>query len=167
MPSFHALPTPLPSPAATFAPATDAEADALFEETQSCTNSELGATLTFPAAWHTNEAFEDVPACSFFGPEPIDVEGYVSGFAAEAPPIQVLSRPAYQGGIEQPQVQRLPIAGRTAWRISFSADQLSSGTRYLFPLTDDPYGPFLHAAAGPEEALPILDRMLIRLEFTE
>lgn len=167
MPSFQALPTPLPAPAATFEAAADAEAEALFEETQTCTNAAVGATFTFPATWHTNEAYEDLPACSFFGPEPIDAEVVLSGFAAEAPPIQVSERPEFLAGIEQPVVERMPIAGRIAWRISYTADQHSSGTRYLIPLTEDPYGPFLSVGAGPDEALPILDRMLIRLQFSE
>ena len=166
MPSFYGLPSPAPSPAATFEPVADAEADALFEETQVCTNAELAVAVTFPASWYTNEAFEELPACNLFGPEPIDAELVFNGLA-EPPPITVLARPEFFGGIEQPMVERIPIGDRIAWRVSFSEDQMSYGTSYLLPVGDDPYGPFLWSTALTDETVPVLERMLIRLQFDE
>ena len=166
MPSFYALPSPAPSPAATFEPVADAEADALFEETQVCTNAELAVAVTFPASWYTNEAFEELPACNLFGPEPIDAELVFNGLA-EPPPITVLARPEFFGGIEQPMVERIPIGDRIAWRVSFSEDQMSYGTSYLLPVGGDPYGPFLWSTALTDETVPVLERMLTRLQFDE
>lgn len=71
------------------------------------------------------------------------------------------------GGIEQPLVARVPIGDRIAWRISFSEDQSSYGTNFLVPVADDPYGPFLSSAALTDAAVPVLERMLIRLAFDQ
>lgn len=68
LPSFHVLPTPMPSPASTFEPGADRDADGLFAETQTCTNTAMSLIVTFPASWHTNERYEDLSACSFFAP---------------------------------------------------------------------------------------------------
>lgn len=46
------------------------EADALFAETASCTNTLDGYSVTYPSSWHTNHAVGPVPACSFFSPIP-------------------------------------------------------------------------------------------------
>ena len=45
----------------------NAEADALFAETQRCI-SEAGYAVDFPASWHANSPTDTVPACSRFGP---------------------------------------------------------------------------------------------------
>jgi hypothetical protein len=166
MPSVHALPTPLPSPLASFEPVADAEADALFDDTQTCTNDAAGAIVTFPRSWHTNEAGEDVPACTFFDSQPIDLEIVFSGLG-EFPPIVIRPLPAWTGGIEEPLYERFTIAGRVVWRITFRPDQQSTGTNYLIPTTDDPYGPFIHAGAGTSEGRAVLERMLIRLELSD
>ena len=166
LPSFYVLPSPMPSPAATFEPSTDADADALFVETQSCENPGLGVTIAFPASWFSNDAFEDIPACSFFGPEPIDTELIFDGLG-DFPPVSFFEMESWAGGIERPVIERLPIGDRIAWRISFTPDQQSTGTQYLIPLADDPYGPLLRAIAGDADGRAILERMLLRLEFTD
>ncbi|MBA2632127.1 MAG: hypothetical protein H0U86_03880 [Chloroflexi bacterium] len=166
MPSFHVLPSPVPSAAATFEPSTDIEADALFQETQSCPNAGLGVRITFPGSWSTNEAYEDIPACSFFGPDQIDAELIYNGLG-DFPPVSFFEIPSWTGGIEQPQFERLPVGDRVAWRITFTEDQQSTGTQYLIPLTDDPYGPLLRAIAGQPDGRAVLERMLLRLEFAE
>jgi hypothetical protein len=73
--------------------------------------------------------------------------------------------PTWFGGIGEPRYERLTIAGRVAWRITFSPEQQSFGTNYLIPTTDDPYGPFVHAGALTDEDRAVLERILIRLEF--
>ena len=156
----------MPPPAATFEPVADAEADAMFEETQVCTNADLGVAVTFPASWYTNDAFEDFPACTLFAPEAIDAELVLNGLA-DAPSITVLARPEYLGGIERPLFERIPIGDHIAWRISYSEDQQSYGTTYLLPVTDDPYGPFLSSTALSDDAVSVLERMLLRLQFDE
>jgi hypothetical protein len=101
------------------------------------------------------------------GTDPIDTELIYNGLATEHPTISVIDRPEWTGGIEQPIVERVPIADRIAWRISFTPEQQSYGTTYLLPVTDDPYGPFVSMSGLDEELLGIVERMLIRLEFTE
>ncbi len=165
MPSMYALPSPPPSPAATFEPATSVEADSLFEETQTCTN-DGGVTITFPDSWFTNEAFEDMPACFVFGPDPIDAELVYNGLG-EFPPVGFFEVPSWTAGVEEPLVERLPVGDRVAWRITWTEDQLSFGTNILVPLTDDPYGPLLRGVGGPPEARAILERMVLLLEFPD
>jgi len=166
MPSFYVLPSPMPSAAATFEPATDADAEALFVETLSCENTGLGVTITYPGSWFSNEDFKDIPACSFFGPEPIDTELIFDGLG-DFPAVSFFEIESWTGGIEEPVIERLPIGDRVAWRISFTPDQQSTGTQYLIPLADDPYGPLLRAIAGQSDGRAVLERMLLRLEFTD
>lgn len=45
-----------------------AEADALFADSDTCTNPEGGYTVSHPDSWYTNTAVGDVPACSWFSP---------------------------------------------------------------------------------------------------
>lgn len=168
MPSWHVLPTPMPSVAATWEPIADAEVDALFEQTQTCTNAELDLELTFPASWHANEEYEDqfgiLPACTIFSPDPIDPEVLFSGLS-DQPFLGIQLSPDWVGGIEEPTTERLPIGDRIAWRISYTADQQSSGVTYLIPLSDGPYGPFLMAGAMDGELQAVLERMLLRVDF--
>ena len=166
MPSLEVLPSPPPSASATFEPSPDADADALFAETQRCEMADAGVTITYPGSWFTNEAYEDIPACSFFGPEPIDTEVIYNGLG-DFPPVSFSEIPSWTGGIEPPQVERFPVGDRIAWRISYTEDQLSKGTQYLVPLADDPYGPLLRAGVGQEEPRAVLERMLLLLEFGE
>ena len=171
MPSWHALPTPMPSTAPTFGPMADADADALFAETQSCANPDLSVTITFPAAWYTNEPFEDpfgypISACSVFSPDPIEPDLLFSGLTDQAF-IAFNERPEFVGGIEEPTTERVPIGDRTAWRITFTEDQNSYGTTYLMPVGDDPYGPFVAAFVPDDEMRAVLERMLLRLVFED
>lgn len=168
--SFQQLPTPLPSPAATFEPAEDAEADALFLETQSCSH-DTGVTIIFPSTWHTNDAFEDLPACNWFAPEPIDVELVYHGLTDSFPPIMIHESLSWMGGaVDQPNVPRadtstrVPIGGRLVWLINYPEG--SPSVTYLIPLTEDPYGPFVRATTGGESRA-VLERMLVLLEFPE
>jgi hypothetical protein len=166
MPSLYALPTPVPSPAATFEPAANAEADALFKETQTCTNAELGVTVTFPASYYTNQsALEVFAPCALFAPEPITPD--LLNRELRNSLLAIAKYDDWLGGIEEPQVERIPIAGRPAWRLSWTEDQLSSGTIYLVPLTDDPYGPFVVSGAATDSAAAILERILVRLQFSD
>lgn len=57
-----------------------AEADALFADPDTCTNPEVGYTVTFPDDWYTNTAIGDQAACSWFTPEFFEV-----GAAGETP----------------------------------------------------------------------------------
>ena len=49
------------------------EADALFENRDTCTNPQAGFTIEFPDDWYTNTEIGDVPACSWFTPELFEV----------------------------------------------------------------------------------------------
>jgi hypothetical protein len=165
MPTLIKLPSPAPSPIGAFEPGADADADALFAETQSCTNGAAEIVVTFPASWHTNEATAEFPACSFFDEAPIDVELALSGLGPH--PLVIRWLPSWGGGIEEPITERFELDARTMWRISWTAEQQSFGLNYLIELTDDPYGPFIHAAALEDEDRAVLDRMITRLEFTD
>lgn len=168
MPEFQRLPTPAPTPAETYEPEPNVEVDALMAETQTCENADLQVTITFPSSWFTNPAYEDMPACILFAPEPIDSELIYNGLVAELPPLSMQRSPSWMGGADQPTVPqatftRVPMAGRLAWYLTFS----DHPARYfLVQLTDDPYGPFMRAHARPEW-FALLERMVIALEFEE
>lgn len=75
-------PTPTASPTADGSPSPDASPTATTSPTPgtttpalgaSCTNSELGITISHPEGWHTNRG-EVLPACSVFDPEPFELE---------------------------------------------------------------------------------------------
>lgn len=171
LPSAYGLPSPPPSPAATFEPAANAEIDALFDEVQTCTNDDLGVTVTYPASWYTNEPLEDFVACSLFGPVPID-EGVVRAELGNSL-IVMLAFDAWIGGIEEPLVERVPIADRLAWHVHWTEDQLSRGNTYLIQRTEEPYGPFILAGSGSldgprsDETHAVLQRILARLQITD
>lgn len=69
-------PVALPTPSATYVeragypfPVIDsAEADALFETPDTCTNPVAGYTVTYPDVWYTNTEIGDWPACTWFSP---------------------------------------------------------------------------------------------------
>lgn len=173
MTNLQRLPTPPPSPAPTFEPIADAAADELFAETQTCTNTVTGVTVTFPASWHTNELYVDppdydLPACTFFGPEPIDAKLVWEGLTNERPPIHLADGLGWVGGqtdnpaVAQAAFARAPIGDRFAWVITYP-DLPDNPPLYLVPLTDDPYGAVLRGMG--ERA--VLERILVRLEFDE
>ncbi len=170
LPVFQELPTPLPSPAATFEARADAEADALFADTQTCLH-DSGVTVTFPASWHTNEAYKDLFACEWFAPEPMDVERMYEGFTDERPTVVLFESPSWTGGADQPNVPRadtsvrVPIQDRVGWRITYP--DIPTSLTYLIPLTEEPYGPFFRATSGTVEAHAVLERIVLRLEFPE
>ena len=165
MSSFHVLPTPIPSPLATFKPAPDADADELFAETQTCTNTAMSLIVTFPASWHTNESYEDLPECSFFGAEPLDAELLYNGLV-QTPRVGILERLEWLAG-EDPLIERVPIAGRESWRLTFTDEHMSSpGSIFLVPLTENAYGPFAQLG-GASEHQAVVARMAVLLEFSE
>jgi hypothetical protein len=59
-------------PVAESAEAGDA-ADALMEQTSTCTNSSMPFEIHYPHSWFTNARSSGVPACTWFGPDPIVV----------------------------------------------------------------------------------------------
>lgn len=67
-----------------FTIAANADADALFEETNSCQNIDDGYEVDFPAEWNANAEFGDHPPCSWFAnaeyetPPPGDVPNEVA-----------------------------------------------------------------------------------------
>jgi hypothetical protein len=170
MPSRYALPSPPPEPAATFEPIPDDDADALFAQTQTCTNPEAGVIVTFPASWYSNEAGDDpfgspVTECAWFSPEPInDLEALIFG---DQPSFTVRALPDWLGGVEPPTAERFPLGDRMAWRLSYTPEQMSFGMQYLVQLGDDPYGPFVLVGTGQVETRAVIERMLLLLEIVE
>lgn len=161
------LPTPAPEPMPTFEPPPDPAADELLADPETCYNDELAATIAFPRGWHTNEAFEDVPACTWFDSEPFDTELVYYGFSERFPVISFTVAPGWYGypidqpGVPEAQLARVPINGRLAWKVTF--ERLP--TEYLIPMTDDPYGPFVRADTGDEPS--VVERMLLLLTFDD
>lgn len=76
-PSTSADPSVAPTP---FPVRESAEADALFDDPDSCTNPEIGYTVSFPDDWYTNTEIGEQPACSWFTPDFFEV-----GVAGEMP----------------------------------------------------------------------------------
>jgi hypothetical protein len=77
-----ATPSPELSPSASaasslapFAVGENEEADALFSRLDSCTNSAIGYTVSFPDDWYTNTAIGEQAACSWFTPDFFEVDG--------------------------------------------------------------------------------------------
>ena len=69
-----ASPSASPSQEPTPFPVRDsAEADALFRRPDTCTNPEVGYTVTFPDDWYTNTAIGDQAACTWFTPDHFEV----------------------------------------------------------------------------------------------
>lgn len=75
-PSASASPSTAPTP---FPVRQSAEADALFADSDTCTNPESGYTVTFPDDWYTNTEIGEQSACSWFTPEffEVDVTGEI------------------------------------------------------------------------------------------
>jgi hypothetical protein len=163
------LPTPAPEPMPTFEPVADADADELLEDPQTCHNDDLAVTIAFPRTWHTNEAYEDLPACTLFDEEPIDAELVYEGLVQDLPAVIMHRADDWMGGAtDQPDVPqadfaRVPYGDRVGWLLTYED---IPNTQYLVPLGDDPYGPFLRTAAGPETRA-VVERMVLLLEFDE
>lgn len=68
-----ASPSPSPSPSP-FSVLDSEEADALFSRPDSCTNREVGYSVTFPDDWYTNTEIGEQAACSWFTPDFFEVE---------------------------------------------------------------------------------------------
>ena len=163
-PSFYALPSPPPSPSATLVPAPDAEADALFAEPETCTNTVIGAIISYPSGWYTNEAYREMPACEVFGPEPIDAE---DAYEVRSPEQVVMFRQdEWFGGVELPTYERLWVGDRVLWRMQYSGNPITDGWHYLLELEGDPYGPFIRTAARADR-VAIVERMLTLVEVLE
>ena len=63
------------SPSATPFPVREStEADALFRRPDTCTNPEIGYTVTFPDDWYTNTAIGQQAPCSWFTPDFFEVD---------------------------------------------------------------------------------------------
>jgi hypothetical protein len=77
-----ATPDPTPAPLV-YEPRTglpisiivDPDADELFVEADTCTNSVAGYTISYPDSWFTNTAVGGVPECSWFSPVFYEVDG--------------------------------------------------------------------------------------------
>lgn len=67
--SVSPSPTPIPFPVR-----ESEEADALFSRPDSCTNPEIGYTVTFPDDWYTNTAIGEQAACTWFTPDFFEVD---------------------------------------------------------------------------------------------
>lgn len=72
-PAASASPSASPSPSP-FSVGESQAADALFRRPDTCTNPDIGYTVTFPDDWYTNTAIGEQAACAWFTPDYFEVD---------------------------------------------------------------------------------------------
>lgn len=151
----------------------NAEADALFERPDTCTNQEVGYSVTFPDDWYTNTRVDDIPACSWFTPEFFEVPpgrtpeevwisiGLVEGVAG------------YTSLTDMHFSEELVIDGHRGHRVEFTPDPNTDPDVliYQYVLPFEEFGPTLVAATTIDMAddyelgKAVLDRVMASLVF--
>lgn len=162
----------------TFAPAPDAEADALFSDLDECTNPEDGYTVQFPDAWYTNTAIGNVPACSWFTPDYFEVtedsaapEGIWISLA------EIGSTVGYIGTTQDYLSESVFVGGRVGRRVEYNPNPMGTpdyrAYHFVVPFGADGIVRTFVAAtdnttAGEYRlAKAVLDRIVASLRFTE
>lgn len=177
--------TPAPSPdeagyvdreGLPFSVLDSAEADALFETPDTCTNPEGGYTVTFPDDWYTNTAIGDTPACSWFSPVfyevtdldevPAEIAITVMAFEGEYGFLYV---DLYSEDVEVDGVSGRRFEHGYTKEVDAATDQYQYN--YLVRLGAEAKGPRVWAITGTylpgDYALnkAVLDRIMASLEF--
>ena len=176
--------TPIPAPSAEATPTAtpfpvreNAEADALFSRTDTCTNPEVGYTVTFPDDWYTNTAIGDQAACSWFTPDFFEVD------ATGAMPDEIWITIGLVPGIvgynmltptdASEEVEVDGYAGHWAeFRLLDEVTDTEPGeVRFHYVVPIERHGPSLVASTSPDRAdgyelaKAVLDRMMASMEF--
>jgi hypothetical protein len=156
-PIASATPVPTPEPVTygqlpghAFTVIQDAEADALFDTPDQCTNPVAGYTVTYPDAWFTNTAIGETPACSWFSPTDYVVDG------PEVPDevaIVITVYPGALGSFNQPDYalsEEVDVGGFPGYRSEQIGVWYEGGAYEALPPTYS-YGAILsdEAAEGP------------------
>jgi len=158
-----------------FSVAPNADADALFEEPDSCRNPQDGYVLAYPDPWYTNTEIRDVPACSWFSPSFYEVDDFAT--RPDEIAIEVFwVAGGYDEDGEQLSSERGIAGGQYAVRVEVEGtpDDGTSGTSYVYVIqlgrtTEE--GPNLVArtdtSMGGDYELnkAILDRIAASIEF--
>ena len=158
-----------------FTVAPDPEADALFEEPDSCRNPQDGYVLAYPDPWYTNTEIRDVPACSWFSPTFYEVDDFATRPDEIAIEIFWIAGGRAVDG-ELLTEERGIVGGQYATRLEVEGtpDEATSGAsyEYVIQLGRTPEeGPNLVArtdtSMGGDYELnkAILDRMMASIEF--
>ena len=156
-----------------------AEADALFDDTQTCANDVGGYSVEFPATWFTNEPGE-APPCSWFSAQSPE-SGTARLVALSAPAHVPIWIKIFEGGIGQiPEWPRLlteevAIDGLGGHRTEDLAPGRPPELMYGYSVWLDANPTGLKLTAGTSSAADgdyelnkaVLDRMMSTLEFDE
>ncbi len=177
-------PTPVtyrPNPGGPFTVIDSAQADALFETVDTCTNPVGNFTIAFPASWYTNATVGELPACSWFSPVPFEVSN-----VRDMPDSVAIVITAIDGGfgvINSPDydlAETVSIGGRDGFRgeqigIGYEGggyERIAPSYRYGVSFEPAPsLGPSLDAATSSEGAVDyvlnkaVLDRMMASLIY--
>jgi hypothetical protein len=156
-----------------FSIAANAEADALFAQTNSCQNLDDGYEVDFPSEWNTNAEFGPVPPCSWFAateyetgapgttPDEVAIEFFVVESERTHDPDEIESRDEGFVGVTQP-----------AFRVELSEADGTTAYEYVVQLGPTPEeGPNLVARTDSETGgdhdlnMAVLDRMMASMEF--
>lgn len=190
-------PVPEESPGPTPAPVTyvekdgypftviaSAEADALFETPDTCTNPEAGYTVTYPDAWFTNTEIGDWPACTWFSPTFYDVGENPNEVPPQVAIVLVFADISYgyTGSPDFTHSQEVTVAGFGANRseeVGMTAENGAYQSQpptyfYTVYLGDQPHTqPTLRATTSFEGAADyelnkaVLDRIMALIVFDE
>ena len=176
-----ATPVPTPSAEATLSAAPEAtpfpvrenaEADALFSRPDTCTNREVGYTVTFPDDWYTNTAIGDQAACTWFTPDYFEV-----GAAGEVPDEIWITIGLVPGIVGYTMLtptdasEEVEVDGYAGHWAEFRlleevTDTESEDVRFHYVVPLDRSGPSLVASTAPDRAddyelaKAVLDRMM-------
>jgi hypothetical protein len=118
--------TPVPTPreldyvgsaGAAFTVIDSHEADTLFAAPATCTNPVRDYTISYPFSWFTNDAFDSLPACSWFAPVQFAIDD-VKDVPSEVA-IWISVFPGASGTVNQAVVslyEEVTIDGYSGWR---------------------------------------------------
>jgi hypothetical protein len=187
-PAPTATPAPTPAPVtyvaregSPFSMIDSAEADALFDDPDTCTNPVGGFTIAYPDSWYTNTEFGTVPACSWFSPTSYEVT--TSDEVPDEVVITITVFPGPLGSFTQPDLslqEEVPISGFVGYRREQVGVTYESGghealppSYHYFVVRGQPSqdGPRILASSESEGVLDyslnkaVLDRMMASLEF--
>jgi hypothetical protein len=157
-----------------FSIAANAEADALFEETNSCQNLDDGYEVDFPAEWNANAEFGSSAQCSWFAPTEYETDG--SGTVPDEVAIVIFQwNEPREYGADEWEAREEGFVGVTqpAYRLTYAdADGDEMLYEYVIQLGPTPEeGPFLVAMTSTaadrdfELNMAVLDRMMASMEL--
>ena len=154
-----------------------AEADALFSRPDTCTNTEIGYTVTFPDDWYRNTAIGDQAACTWFTPHFFEVD--VPGEAPEEIWISIGLIPGFVGynmltpteAGDEVEINGYPGHWAEFRTLDDVTDTDSDHLTYHYVIPIDREGPTLVASTDVDRAddyelaKAVLDRLMASMEL--